>query len=164
MTSIPGMADRLVAEKGFVPAAEVELPVATRIPDIAFLGIREYWGSIMTIGLVDADGLTASEVKTQSAAFYGFTHDLLPFAGRLPIGLANTRLGSFGLLAFVFPRNCPRPVVEAAIGTRHGSAFRKDYAVCWALDVPGGVVHPHRGLPLTMFPGKRYFRRLLVAT
>ena len=162
--TITSIARQLVADKGYLPAAEASLPTDAALPAVPFLGVREYWGSIMTIGLLDADRLTPSQIQQHATAFYAFTHGLLPLAGRLRIGLATTRLGSFGLLAFVFAGGCPPHKLEAVLSARHGSAFRKDYSVSWAIDVPAQRVHSHRGLPLTMFPGARYLKRLLVAT
>lgn len=164
MIDAAAIAARLVAEKELLPAAAVELPAGLTPPDLAFVGLRGYWGSVMSVGLTLADGLTASDVTRQAAGFYAFTHALLPLAGRLTVGPTTTRLGSFGLLAFVFSRGGPGDLVETIVRTKHGSAFRKDYAVCWALDLPGRAVHAHRGLPLTMFPGRRYLRRVLADT
>jgi hypothetical protein len=115
----------------------------------------------MSVGLLDADGLSTAAIEAHSDAFYQFTHSLLPFTGSLRVGLATVKLGSFGLLVFVFRTGCTDEIVAAVRGGKRGSAFRKDYAVSWAIDIPAQQVHTHSGFPLTMFPGAKYFRSLL---
>jgi hypothetical protein len=128
---------------------------------VPFIGVREYWGSMMTVGLLDADGLSTAAIEAHGEAFYEFTHSLLPFAASLRVGLARVKLGSFGLLVFVFRTGCTDEILAAVRGGKRGSAFRKDYSVCWAIDLPAQQVHTHSGLPLTMFPGAKYLRSLL---
>jgi hypothetical protein len=158
------LAGRLAKEKGFSPISTISLPSEITPPVLGFLGAREYWGSIMTLGPAEGDRLASAQIQQIATDFYRFTHSLLPLAGRIHIGLATTRLGSFGLLVFVFRAGCGSNVLAAVRSSKHGSAFRKDYAVCWAADVPAGRVHTHPGFPLTMFPGRRYLERVLVAT
>jgi len=159
--TISFLSRRLTSEKEFAQFSELDLPTPVAPPAIGFLGLREYWGSIMTIGLVEASRLGTDEIRALADEFYGFTHALLPFAGRFRVGLATTRLGSFGLIVFVFHAGCEDATVRLIQECKRGSAWKKDYCVCWALDAARGRVHTHRGFPLTMFPGRRYLERLI---
>ena len=161
MRDAKSIAQRVFADKGFLSPAEVALPPEIALPPVPFLGLREYWGSMMTVGLLDADGLAPAAIEAHSDAFYQFTHSLLPFAGSLQVGLAKVKLGSFGLLIFVVRTGCTDEIVSAVRRGKRGSAFRKDYAVSWAMDLPAQQVHTHSGFPLTMFPGAKYLRSLL---
>jgi len=71
------------------------------------------------------------------------------------------KLGSFGLLCFLY-KNLVNPfAVDLIRGLKFGSVWEKDYCLCWSLDFDKGKVNVHRGFPLLMFPGRRYLERLL---
>jgi hypothetical protein len=155
------LAARLVADHHLIPAASLSLVSPSDLPQFEFLGVREYWGSVMSVALVAGDALQVPDIQQSTERFYSFTRSLLPYAGKLVVGLGSIRLGSFGLVGFVFSGGCPPERLEAIRRSKHGSAWRKDYAVAWALDLPAGLVHAHRGLPLRVFPGRAYFKRVL---
>jgi len=143
---------RVCAEKGFAPASEVDLPAGVALPGFEFLGVRSYWGSVMSLGLVRGDRRSLESLVAVTDELYRFTSALRPLAG----SVNGAGLGSFGLLLLVFSEGCS-PEQRAGVRTlKRGSAWRKDYLVSWACDLPAGRIHRHRGFPLSMFPGRRY--------
>ena len=152
--------DRLCADKDFVPASQADLPAAVATPNVDFLGVREYWGSIMTVGVLRSDDLNQRVASEILESFYAYTSSLRPLAGKL----SGTKLGAFGLLLLVFERGCPDEFRVDSKWRKRGSAWRKDYSLAWLIDIEEKSVQPHRGLPLTIFPGRSYLRSLISGT
>lgn len=153
----------LVQQKGFLPIQKLALPELQAFPaeKYDFVGIREYLGSISTIGLVNADPLGEPELIDRCRQFASLTEGLQQHAGRLWVGLASTRLGSFGVLCFVFEREPSEAVIERVQQQRRILFLRKVHSVYWVIDARSRKIHPHRGLPLSTFPGKRYLEGVL---
>ena len=148
---------RICAEKGFVPVSEASLPADARPPQIEFLGIRPYWGSIMSLGILRADHRSERDWVALTDELYRFTSALRPLAG----SVNGARLGSFGLLALLFFEGCSPQQIASVRSLKRGSAWRKDYLLSWACDLPAGRVHGHRGFPLVMYPGRRYIEAVI---
>jgi hypothetical protein len=159
--SVEALAQAVVNEKNYVAAPDLSLPPDIVIPEFEFLGCRQYVGSVVSLALVDGSRVATAEVGQLLSNFYSFTSILTRFAGRLIVGLGAIKLGSFGVLAFVFPESPSPQMLHAVRAEKRGSAWRKDYAVAWSLDVEAGLVHTHRGFPLTIFPGRRYLQHVL---
>jgi hypothetical protein len=154
---LEALVQRLCAEKGFIPASQASLPDDARPPQIEFLGIRPYWGSVMSIGILHADHRSEHDWVAVTDELYRFTSALRPLAG----SVNGARLGSFGLLALLFSEGCSPQQAASVRSLRRGSAWRKDYLVSWACDLPAGRVHAHRGFPLVMYPGRRYLEMVI---
>ncbi len=132
-----------------------------------FLGVREYWGSQMSVAVVRGDKVDHDDVPGQAEDFYRFGNALLPLSGNLQVrygGLnaGRVKLGSFGLMIYVFEHGCGSRTADKIRSCRHGSMKEKDYVRCWVLDGYCRRVITHRGVPFGMFPGKRFLRSLLI--
>jgi hypothetical protein len=106
----------------------------------------------MSIAVLRADHRTGKELVALADDLYRFTSTLRPLAG----SVGGARLGSFGLFVLLFAEGCSPEQIASVRSLKRGSAWRKDYLVPWACDLPVGRVHAHRGFPLVMFPGRRY--------
>ena len=148
---LESLVQRLCTDKGFTSASDVALPSDASPPELAFLGVRSYWRSIMSVGLLRADHHTGEELAALADDLHRFTRALRPLAG----SVSSTRLGSFGLFLLIF-ESCSREQIASVRSLKRGSAWRKDYLVPWACDLHAGRVHAHRGFPLVMYPGRRY--------
>lgn len=167
MDTLGKLRQGLSQEKEFKPVEELNLPEIQALPKegFVFVGAREYWGSVASIGLVQADGLTEDEIKTLCERFFAITKSLKKYANVLVVhtlkGSGAVQLGSFGLLCFVYENGCSRDLIEFIQKQKRGSASEKHYAVYWVLDPSARQVHTHRWFPLSVFPGKKYLRSLL---
>jgi hypothetical protein len=161
---VAALAQRILTEKGFQHPTAMELPPGVNAPAWPFVGVREYWGSMMTLAILQADGLPEATVREHAQTLQHFASGILPLAGSLRTsGGVAAKLGSFGLLVLVFEGGCAEPAVSALRRIRFGSGWQKDYVVVWIADLLARQVHKHRGLPFTIYPGLRYIRRLVKA-
>ncbi len=161
--------DALQRDKDFVPYNEAEdLLERVSPPAIqhAFLGVRSYWGSLISLAVIRGEMVHEVDVPGQAETYYRFVQALQPFADSLQVrhgGLnaGQVKLGSFGLMCYVFESGCSDQMAETIRTCRHGSLKNKDYVRCWVLDGHARRVIAHRWVPFGMFPGKRYLRSLL---
>jgi len=164
MNIIDHLKVHLVREHHLEPVEQVTFPEIRIIRNagLEFVGTGKTWGSILSVALVLADSITEERMASLSETFFSFTHSLRKYAGRMPpIPLIGTKLGSFGLLCFVFEREPDSKLITFIQKQKHGSAWSQDYCLSWILDVHNARVYRHDGLPLKMPPGEEYFRGLL---
>jgi len=159
MDPIAQLRDRLHQELEFRAAGELELTESQHrsLDNIDFVGTKTYFGSLIAVGLVSADGLGAHEIDDRFRRFRAF-FDLLLEIGPTARGLVVENLtGRSGLLGFVFQSPPMAGQVEHIRGLKHGSAASLGYCVAWSLDITNRRIRKHRGLPLKTYPGKRFF-------
>jgi hypothetical protein len=159
MTTTERIADALVREAGYVPLENTELEASGLVSrdSYAFVGVRGYWGSIMSCALLRLTGEDNQVVSQRAAQFYGFSSNLRAYAG----AVGPVKLGGFGLLAILAEAPTTERFRSWVASQKRGSAWRKDYCVVWLLDQSAREVFPHRGFPLRFYPGAEFFRRLL---
>lgn len=130
-----------------------------------FVGAKDHWGSVALVGLVRADDLDDAAVTARTDTFDELTRSLHRYAAVLTVlttkGSARVKLGSFGVLCFVFEDGCPKNMVDLVRRQRRGSAAKKEYTLTWSIDVPARVVHDHGLLPRGVFPAKRWVASIL---
>lgn len=133
---------------------------AEALSGLDFVGAKNHWGSVGLVGLVRADGLEPAAVAARTDTFDQLTRSLHRYADVLHVftlrGSASVKLGSFGVLCFVFERGCAKDMVEFVRAQRRGSAAKKEYTLTWSIDVPSGKVHDHGLFPRGVFPSKRW--------
>ncbi|HEV8360062.1 MAG TPA: hypothetical protein VGR28_06370 [Candidatus Thermoplasmatota archaeon] len=149
--------ERLAAalrQDGFEPVpAEAQLPVPQ---GLAFLGVKDNWGSLVTCSLALADGLGSDGIAQLAARYHELIEAQLAHTGHLrvpaPGRAVDVRLGSFGVLCLVFERGCSAEQLAAAREAKRIAVKDKASTVVWAVDVPSRKVHRHKGLPLGVIP------------
>lgn len=159
MIAIDSIVKALIDDKGFNDVKNIDLLEKTILdPDIYhFVGVRSYWGSVTSCALISlADEDTAAATKA-AQNYYSFTKSLRNYAARLGL----TKLGAFGLLCFFSTFPCSDGFRDHIVNLKSGSARNQDYCLCWLLDAGHSRVYCHKGFPLTMFPGKKFFAGLL---
>jgi hypothetical protein len=123
---------------------------------------------VALLGLCRADGLGEAELRGRAERFHGLVQALgaarqeeqLTTAMATGEGPPQLLLGAFGTLVFVFERGCPPEARRLLRGLKQGASRGGVFSACWALDIAAGKLHAHRWLPLVLFPGKRYARKL----
>jgi hypothetical protein len=162
MNIIDNLRVHLIREYHLKPSEELAFPEVSIIQntDLKFTGVGKTYGSMMSIGLVLADSITEEHIASLSETFFTFTHSLRKYAGRIP-PIIGVKLGSFGLICFVFEREPDSSLIAFIQKQKHGSALSQDYCLSWVLDVNNARVYPHKGFPLRMLPGEDYFKGLL---
>ena len=150
----------LLETRGFTSLADTDLQAGHTLGLTAydFVGVREYWGSMMACGVVTAGDQDLADVEECAQGFYGFSSSLKVYAGEVGLG---TRLGAFGLLIVVTPGPASVEFRRGVRSLKHGSAWNKDYCLTWLIDLTSRDVVRHRGAPLGMYPGRKFFRELL---
>jgi hypothetical protein len=125
-----------------------------------FVGTKDHWGSVGLVGLIRADGLDSTAIATRTDTFDVLTRSLHRYADVLTVytlrGSASVKLGSFGVLCFVFEHGCAKDLVNVVRAQRRGSAAKKEYTLTWSIDVPSATVHDHGLFPRGVFPSKRW--------
>lgn len=154
---------RALAAEGYQPMTRA--PGGVLPEGFAWLAGKEHWGSIAAVGLVRADGLRPDALAARAAAFHQLLAALRPMAGTLtiqpPVGAAaDIKLAAFGVVVFVHEGGAEPEAVAAAQRLRHGSA-REALTLAWTVDAPLGKVHAHKGLPLSVPPGKKVLEQAL---
>ncbi len=159
MALIESIASALVQERGFVPLANTGLDASRLVSheSYAFVGVREYWGSIMSCGVLPLPSNDEQVVSQRATEFYAFSSGLKSYAG----SVGMTKLGGFGLLAILAEGPTTQTFRKWVAAQKRGSAWRKDYCVVWLLDQAHREVFAHRGFPLRFYPGVDFFGRIL---
>ena len=158
-TTAERIASALVQDRGFLPLQNTQLD-ANRLVGrhrYAFVGVREYWGSIMSCALLPLAHEDEQAVSDRAAEFYAFSSGLKVHAG----SVSGTRLDGFGLLAILAVGPTTAGFRRWVGAQKRGSAWRKDYCVVWLLDQAAREVFPHRSFPIRFYPDADFFRRLL---
>jgi len=163
MDTVALLGDRLRGELGFRALEQEELPESLlRHPGaFTFLGAKTYFGSLVSVGLVAADGLGPEDLGHRFGLFRAVFDQLLeigPTARGLVVGNLT---GRSALLAFVFEAPPTRDQIEGIREFKYGSVAKLGYCRAWAIDVINGKVHKHKGLPLKLYPSKRFFQEAL---
>jgi hypothetical protein len=150
----------LVEQRGFTAVKDAVLPDGStlEIDAYGFVGVRPYWGSMLACGLLAVRGEDDERVSRRAEEFFRFSSSLREFAG----SVNGTRLGGFGLLVIISDGPTSPRFRKVVASQKRGSAWRKDYCLVWLLDHALRRVHRHRGFPLAMYPGRRFFESLLV--
>jgi hypothetical protein len=164
MNIIDHLRVHLVGDHHLKPVEELTFPEVSiiRNTNLKFTGIGKTYGSMLSVGLVLADSMTEGHIASLSETFFTFTHSLRKYAVRMPpIPLIGVKLGSFGLICFVFERETDSSLVTFIQKQKHGSPWSQDYCLSWVLDVHKDRVYHHEGFPLKMPIGKDYFKGLL---
>lgn len=163
MDAVDRLERALIAEHGVCSVAELGVEADARA-GLDFVGAKDHWGSVGLVGLVRADGLDVAAVSARTDTFDALTRSLHRYARLLTVytsrGSGTVKLGSFGVLCFVFEQGCSKDLVEVVRRQRRGSAAKKEFTLAWSVDVPAATVHDHGLLPRGVFPPKRW----LVAT
>lgn len=140
---------------------------AEALSGLDFVGAKNHWGSVALVGLVRADGLEPAEIVTKTGTFDELTRSLHRYADVLDVftmrGSASVKLGSFGVLCFVFEQGCTKDLVELVRAQRRGAAAKKEYTLTWSIDVRTGKVHDHGLFPRGVFPSKRWVASVITA-
>ncbi len=163
MNTVERVGQALVQEKGFKPLAQLPLSDVTTVAPTAydFIGVRLYWGSITSIALIRADGLTQPQIQDACQRFVQVTQALTQHTGTMEISTKVVKLGSFGIICFVFENGCPAELVRFVQEQKRGNFGTKEYTLSWVIDAQAGRVHTHRLFPLGVFPGKKYLEDVL---
>ncbi len=151
----------LIDQRGFCSIAETDL-VTSDLSDLTrfeFVGVRQYWGSMLTCGVLVIQDEDMATVEQCSQEFHAFSSSLRPHAGEI----VGTRLGAFGLLLVLFDGPASSMFQRFVRSQKRGSARKQDYCLTWLMDVARCDVVRHAGLPFTMFPGRRFFLDILNA-
>jgi hypothetical protein len=153
------IASALVQDRGFMPLENTQLDTSRLVgrQRYAFVGVREYWGSIMSCALLPLAHEDQQAVSDRAAEFYAFSSGLKAHAG----SVSGTRLGGFGLLAILAAGPTTEGFRRWVAAQKRGSAWRKDYCVVWLLDQSAREVFAHRLFPIRFYPDVDFFRRLL---
>ena len=148
----------LVETRDFIPVEATEFTERQQLTAkrYDFVGVRQYWGSMFACGLVSVVEENEAKVGEIVDEFYLFSRSLRNYSGHL-----GTRLGAFGLLVIIVEGPASSRFRNAVAAQKRGSAWHGDYCLVWLLDRSSREVFRHRGFPLTMFPGKRFFKHVL---
>lgn len=121
------------------------------------MGVKEYWGSKLACGIISMEVEDDADVVRRADEFYAFSSSLGRYTGHL-----GARMGAFGLLLIVAEGPTSGRFQKVVAGEKRGSAWRKDYCVLRLVDRTLREVFRHRGFPLTMPPGRAFFKRMFV--
>jgi hypothetical protein len=153
------IASALVQDRGFMPLEDTQLDASRLVGQhrYAFVGVREYWGSIMSCALLPLAHEDQHAVSDRAAEFYAFSSSLKAHAG----SVSGARLGGFGLLVVLVAGPTSegfRRWVAGPNGAPHGArttvscgGWTNRHATCFA----------HRWFPIRFYPDVDFFRRLL---
>lgn len=159
MDTVERLGTALVDDHAVRPLATMGVD-AEELAGMDFVAAKDHWGSVGLVGLVRADDLGPAEIEERVTTFDGLTRSLQDHAGVVRVytghGSTAVKLGSFGVICFVFERGCPEGVADMVRRQRRGSARAKQYTLAWSADVPTGRVRDHGFLPRGVFPSKRW--------
>jgi hypothetical protein len=159
MDTVDRLAGMLMTGEGVRSLADLGVG-SDALSGLDFVGTKDHWGSVGLVGLVRADDLDAAAIAARTETFSDLTRSLHRYADVLTVytlhGSASVKLGSFGVLCFVFEQGCPKELVDVVRRQRRGSATKKEYTLAWSVDVPAATVHDHGLFPRGVFPSKRW--------
>jgi hypothetical protein len=110
-------------------------------------------GQPIVLAAIEADGLSEDQITTLKQRFDRVVLDMLDVTAKLDVGgPGKVRMGSFGILLFVFfePQAAARFAGRTQRRCKVFHIFMKAYTLPWLVDVAGGAVRKHRGLPFFM--------------
>jgi hypothetical protein len=105
------------------------------------------------IAVVEADRLTEEEFIKLAKRFDQIIVQMLAVTAKMDVGgPGKARLGSFGVLLFVFfdPQAASRFVEHTQRKCKVWHIWKKTYVLPWLVDVANKTVSGHRGLPFLM--------------
>ena len=104
------------------------------------------------VAVVDADQLADEELVDLANRFDKIIVEMLDVTAKMAVGLGSVRLGSTGILLFVFFNSASAS--HFAERTRKKCKilhfFKKTWVLPWVVDVANKTVSSHRGFPLFM--------------
>jgi len=152
MEGIDRLAWLLVTEKRFRPVTPGpdQAHLLSEPPQFDFVGTRGYWGSNTAIALVHADGLEPAAMERFAERFYALISANPSWLG-----------GSFGLIGYVFDRSPTSPIVDYVRKLKRRNVHQKVWMGAWTLDLSTGRVHPHRGGPYGLYPGRGWVEKAI---
>jgi hypothetical protein len=161
MAAVQVLALALLQERGYTP-----LQGGDRA-GLDFLAAKDHWGSVLTLGMLRADGLAPSDLARRAEAFHALVAAQRAHAATLVVrptlGASHeVALGSFGILLLVHEGGAPPGAVEHARGLKRGGLREKTSSLVWTVDAPLRRVWGHRGLPLAgLDPPRRWVEQVL---
>ena len=113
---------------------------------------RYVLGQPVIVALVDADRLTEPDCIAVARRFDKVIVEMLEVTANLNVSLRPVKLGSTGILLFMFRE--PGKAAAFLGGTQKRCKFlhfwKKTWVLPWVIDVPGKTASGHRGLPYFM--------------
>src|SRR5438132_305380 len=107
--TVDRLGDALVKDQAVCPLADLGVEPAA-LSGLDFAGAKDHWGSVGLVGLVRADSLDAASIAGRTTTFDELTRSLHRYADLLTVytlrGSGSVKLGSFGVLCFVFQQGC----------------------------------------------------------
>lgn len=159
MDTVDCLGNALVEDQGARPLETMGVEPHD-LDGLDFVAAKDHWGSVGLVGLVRADHLDQSEIEQRVTTFDHLTRSLQQHAGVVriyaPHGTASVRLGSFGVICFVFEDACPKDLSDVIRRQRRTARRSKQYTLPWSADVPTGRVRDHGLFPRGVFPSKRW--------
>jgi hypothetical protein len=105
------------------------------------------------LAVIEADRLTDNEMIAHKQRFDQVVLEMRAVTATLEVpGARGVRMGSFGILLFVFfdPEAAARFAGGMQKKCKCFHIFKKTYVLPWLIDVAGCTVRQHRGLPFLM--------------
>lgn len=168
MDSLSRLSRALVEEGGYRSLSEIGLPSSVNLPveKFPFTAVKHHWGSVATVSLLPGDGKVQEEIRGLFGEFFRFTQSLKQHARSIVIHqeigpTTEVKLGSFGVLGFIFENGCPDRLVPWIQDQKKLLFGEKVSAVSWVLDAKARKVTRHRWFPFFMPPRKKFLEAVL---